>query len=538
LILIKWSFAVPCRNVVSLAVLSIAISAVPAAAQTHFTPTTTLAEETGNNTSAATTFAGQTNGNIASGNVSKVPLQSLLYPGSTAKLYAHLMPWFGYGDHVEVGYTSGDALQVQKQVIDMISRGLDGAIVDWYGRGNARETFRAYDQATQNLMHEAEQHSGFSFAVSLDIGANKDCEKEHRCDGTENVIEDLNYAFRNYEQSQAYLHYKEQPVVFFFGHEGHGIDWRRVRARVAGNPLFIFRNSGAFHRDESDGAFSWVSPLQADEKDPMALNYLVNYYGTAQRHGDKFSLGAAYKGFDDSIALWSADRRIDQQCGKTWLQSMAEANEFYSQQQQMLGIQLVTWNDYEEGTEFESGISNCVEVHAWVKGSSLFWKADGDNSTIDHYTVFLSRDGESLMPVADLAADARTLNLASFDLETGDYTVYVKAIGKPSLTNHMSEARRVSIPGDSGAPAHSPEINLQISVTGAVAPGSIMATIGSGAFMPDQTVIDFGDGTVVSGQVSVEHVYKLPGSYTIMASVVNQAGRRATRTATVEVQAP
>jgi hypothetical protein len=59
----------------------------------HSNPT--LTEETGNNTSAATTFTRQDNGNVASGNVSKVLLQSLLYPGSTARLYAHLMPWFG-----------------------------------------------------------------------------------------------------------------------------------------------------------------------------------------------------------------------------------------------------------------------------------------------------------------------------------------------------------------------------------------------------------------------------------------------------------
>ncbi|HET9364640.1 MAG TPA: PKD domain-containing protein, partial [Candidatus Angelobacter sp.] len=514
-------------------ILLLSVFFLPAAAQTHFNPTTTLTAETGNNTSAADNFAAQPNGNMSPGNVSKVPLQSLLYPGSTAKLYAHLVQWFGYGDHVDVGYVSGDAFQVQKQVADMISRGLDGAIIDWYGRGEQRKTFRAYDMGTQLLMHEAEQHPGFSFALMVDVGANKDCEREHGCDPTENLIEDLNYAYRTYEQSSAYLKANDRPVVFFFGQVGHGINWHRVRMRVAGNPLFIFRNSGAFGNEASDGAFSWVSPLQANEKDPMALNYLVNYYATAQRHDPKFSLGTAYKGFDDSIALWGEKRHINQQCGQTWLQSIAEASQFYSEKQQMLGIQLVTWNDYEEGTEFETGISNCVKLASWTRGASVFWNVKGDASTVDHFTVFVSQDGENLMPIADLAADTRSLNLGAFTLDKGDYTVYVKAIGKPSLSNEMSEGRRITISRLQQTAAAVHPLDVRLSVTSAPAPASVVVTVRGVAFLPNQTIIDFGDGTVMTGQISTQHVYKLPGVYTVMVTIINGAGMRTTQTAAI-----
>jgi len=41
-------------------------------------PTTTLAAQTANNTSAANSFVGQTNGNARPGNVSKVDIHSLL----------------------------------------------------------------------------------------------------------------------------------------------------------------------------------------------------------------------------------------------------------------------------------------------------------------------------------------------------------------------------------------------------------------------------------------------------------------------------
>src|SRR5436309_682375 len=92
-------------------------------AATQVVPTTTLAAETGNNTSASPTFAGTVNGNIAgNNNISKVDASTLLYPGSTTKIYAHLMAWFGSSSHVNVGYASNDPAQVTRQVNDMLSR--------------------------------------------------------------------------------------------------------------------------------------------------------------------------------------------------------------------------------------------------------------------------------------------------------------------------------------------------------------------------------------------------------------------------------
>ncbi|PYX94664.1 MAG: hypothetical protein DMG67_00960, partial [Acidobacteria bacterium] len=103
------------------------------------TPSTTLAIESGNNTSTAGSFTAQSNGNAGPANVSKVSLRSLLYPGATTKIYAHFMAWFGGANHMNVGYSSADPGQVKRQVDDMMSRGVQGAIMDWYGPGFATE---------------------------------------------------------------------------------------------------------------------------------------------------------------------------------------------------------------------------------------------------------------------------------------------------------------------------------------------------------------------------------------------------------------
>jgi hypothetical protein len=86
------------------------------------------------NTSADPDFKGMFNGNAPAGPVSKQPVRSLLYAGAETKIYARLMPFFGAKGHVDVGYDSADPEKVQRQVEDMISRGIDGAILDWYGQ--------------------------------------------------------------------------------------------------------------------------------------------------------------------------------------------------------------------------------------------------------------------------------------------------------------------------------------------------------------------------------------------------------------------
>src|SRR5215472_14588986 len=155
-------------------------------------PTTqNLSAETSNNTSAADRFTGQSDGNLGANNVSKLNIHSLLYPGSTTKVLAQMLLWFGQSDHMNVGYTSNDASQVERQITDMASRGIDGVIVDWYGPNNA------IDQATQLVMHEAEKHTGFSFAIMIDAGAigNNSC---YGCSPQQVLVNLLQYVEQNY----------------------------------------------------------------------------------------------------------------------------------------------------------------------------------------------------------------------------------------------------------------------------------------------------------------------------------------------------
>ena len=411
----------------SCAVVLLCTAPVVCWAGNYVVPTTTLAAQTSNNTSAALSFSSQSNGNRGNGNISKMDVHSLLNSGSKTKVYAHLMVWFGKSNHMNVGYSSTDPAQVHRQISDMISRGIDGVIIDWYG-SNTYE-----DQATQVVMAEAESHPGFTFAIMVDQGAIK-WDSCRGCSPQQALINQLQYVEQKYFSSRAYMTDQGRPVVTNFDIDlAYLIDWNAVNAALGTHPLFLFQNNSGFSHAVSGGSYSWVMPTTSD----YGVSYLSSFYGAGISSGEQV-VGAAYKGFNDSLAAWGAHRVMGQQCGQTWLKTFSEINGLYNSTKSLPALQLVTWNDYEEGTEIESGIDNCFSVSAAVSGNSLNWTSKGDERTVDHYQVYISSDGQNLMPLANMAAGLRSANLCSYAIPVGNYKLYVQAVGGASMANQIS----------------------------------------------------------------------------------------------------
>src|SRR5437016_14219971 len=101
------------------------LPAISRAGNLFIQPTTTLQAQTSNNTSAADSFQSQTNGILAATNISNVDLHTLLYPGTTTKIYAHFMHWFGDPRHMVVFYNSHDAAHIHPKMTVTVGRGLD-----------------------------------------------------------------------------------------------------------------------------------------------------------------------------------------------------------------------------------------------------------------------------------------------------------------------------------------------------------------------------------------------------------------------------
>src|SRR6266496_6317046 len=402
------------------------------AGQLTITPTTTLTAQTTNNTSAASTFTSQPNGNIGAGNISKIDVHSLLYPGANTKIFAHLMLWWGKSSHINVGYISTDPVQVHRQITDMISRGIDGVVMVWYGPNNF------IDKAAYAVMKEAETHPGFTFALMIDHGAIL-WDSCAGCNPPQALTAQLQYIEQTYFTSPAYLRIGGHPFVTNFDIDHfYTIDWNELSAALPSNPKFVFQNSAAFTHSDTSGGYSWVKAQTTD----YGMSYLSSFYKTGMAHPALETLGASYKGFNDLLASWSLQRIMGQQCGQTWLQTFSKINSYYNSGNQLPYMQLVTWNDYEEGTEVETGIDNCVGLSSSLSSNSLQWKITGNENTIDHYGVYISTDGQNLMPLIDQPAGYHSLNMCSYSLAPATYTLYVQAVGRPMMANHMSSGVR------------------------------------------------------------------------------------------------
>lgn len=492
--------------------------------------TTTLQAETANNTSASDAFAAQSNGLPKPGNVSKVEMRSLLYGGATTKIYASLLGWFGNPGHMDVGYRSDDPQQVQRQVEDMISRGIQGAILDWFG---PRES--TVNGAALALRAQAEAHPGFQFAIMEDAGALFNAAKANGCDVTTQLLNDVNYINTKFAPSSAYLRVDGRPLIVFFGVDAYYIDWNQVRAKVGNNPLLLFRGIDGLTRPISDGGFQWED-INADafrlaSPNPFdpALSAQDAFYQT--NPSGRLAMGSVYRGFNDSLAPWGIDRFVHPRCGQTWLDSFAEIGKFYSNSNQLSLLQIVTWNDYDEGTAMEMGVDNCIYLQPSISGSTLSWTVGGGpESTVDHYTVFSTTDGKSLAKLADVPAGSHSLDLSPFNLTSGTVTLYVKATGRPSIQNKMSPA--IAFHAGDQPPVASLTILQTAPLSLAVSTAASIAPDGSIA----KTTIDFGDGKVVPGP-NATHTYATVGAYNITVTVVDNSGGSAVAVQRVSAKA-
>jgi hypothetical protein len=431
------------------------------------------------------------------GNVSTVNIHSLVPGGTATKVLAHFQPWFcmnagstitgvgtSCGSHLQVGYNSNNSATVNGQMNDMLRRGFDGVVVDWYG-----PTLNSYDQVSQKIksnlvgrcsgpqacplyMALMEDQGAFIWTKCPTNGGGVSVTQQTNC--ITNALEsDLDYMNSNYFGSNSYLKVNGamqisaagRPIVFSFICESCFTNptpnwstiWNNVANHVqsysGGAPLFIFENGGGFTHTPTDGAFAWTNWWGTS--DSYGFTYLDNYYDASVNYGALLTIGGFWKGFNDSHAPWvgSSPRIMQQQCGNTFLQSVRQLthNSDWGVANPLPLLGVVTWNDYEEGTEIETGIDNCLSLTASVSGSTISWlpkfsSSAGSESTVDHYAVYDSTSTTNLVQLTTVSTGTHALNLSKYSLTSGTHVLYIKAIGQPSIRNQMSNGIVYNVP--------------------------------------------------------------------------------------------
>jgi len=284
--------------------------------------------------------------------------ESLSAPPAYPRLLAVYEPWFGHPQHIAVGYSSQDPVEIRKQIDEAKTLGISGFVVDWYGD---REPF--LDRSYALVQSEAAEKN-FKVAMMYD---ESNAEPEQATDDALAAFDKFSqtYLAPNAAGRAAYLLYHDRPVVFIFPKGGH-TDWNRVREqtnRWNPPPLLIYESRATPYAPVMDGFYAWINPGEkgwAADGSNWGGDYLRNFYRRMQtKYPDKIAIGGAWAGFDDSKASWGLNRHMSRRCGKTMTDTLNLAQQYSSPEHPLPFILIETWNDYEEGTAIERGLVTC-----------------------------------------------------------------------------------------------------------------------------------------------------------------------------------
>lgn len=293
---------------------------------------------------------------------------------NSMQLFAHYMPWFedkstsgngkwgwhwtmnnrnpdivdGNGKrqiashyYPKIGpYASSDPDLIEYHLLLMKYSGIDGVLIDWYGSTDVLDygTNRRNTEALVAMLDKV----GLKFAIVYeDATIPQVMAKTGSTEAVSLARDDMRYIQTKYFSKSSYIKIDGKPLLLVFGpnYFQKSSEWETIIAAFTTKPCFmpLWAHSSTTGTSSS-GEFIWVDQVNIDNKYATAGNF-SNF------------IGGAWPGFHDFYKEGGAGNNlfiIDHNNGVTWqnLLSNATANN-------MKYLQLITWNDFGEGTIIE-----------------------------------------------------------------------------------------------------------------------------------------------------------------------------------------
>ena len=276
--------------------------------------------------------------------------------GTQPQVIALYEAWFGFSQHINVGYSTQDPAVLHRQIRKAKTMGISAFVVDWYGD---REPFIDKSYA---MLQAAAASEKFQVAMMYD-------ETDQDDGATDEAFADFTMFHDTYLTKspghQAYLTYDGRPVIFIFP-KGNHTDWDKVRQLVNkwnSPPILLFESLPGKYADAFDGFYAWVQPGEkgwAPDGRNWGDQYLGNFYETMHaKYSDKIIVGGEWASFDDTKASWGSNRHISARCGQTFADTSNLWHKYFPPDDLLPFVMIETWNDHEEGTAVEDGIPSC-----------------------------------------------------------------------------------------------------------------------------------------------------------------------------------
>ena len=250
-------------------------------------------------------------------------------------------------------YDSKDDDILEYQVLLMKLAGVDGVIVDWYGTEDFFD-YKIINESTQKLFEHIES-AGLLFVITYEdqtIGhmvnnghINQNEELSH---GQEVML----FLQNNWFVSDSYMKISDRPVLLTFGPQyfSQSSDWDILFSVLDTPPMFFTLDNRLV--PVAEGSYPWP-PMWASVNGTLSNsaleNYLSDFYQSAASWNNLIT--SAFPGFHDiysQAGLGFTFGFLDSQNGEIFNYTLSKA---LNNDPDV--IQIVTWNDYGEGTIVE-----------------------------------------------------------------------------------------------------------------------------------------------------------------------------------------
>ncbi|PKV52476.1 glycosyl hydrolase family 99 [Aquimarina sp. MAR_2010_214] len=292
------------------------------------------------------------------------------------KVYVHYLPWFqnkdfdGYwGQHWTMSnqdpeiidengnrqiasyyypligpYSSGDPDLHEYHFLMMKLSGIDGVIFDWYGSRDLHD-YGLIKQSTETFINSLED-LGLEFSIMYEDRVATQATGQSIIEAAQ---EDFTYINDSYFSSPKYMQYNGKNMLFVFGphYLTTATEWNQVFdvLPTENRPSFLTLWAASNRVGvNASGEFLWV------DKDHLLAHQ--NYYDTYQA-SNPITVGSSYPGFksfytEGGWSNGSNDWTIDFNSGHTFVETLN-----YTHHELSDFIQIITWNDFGEGTMIE-----------------------------------------------------------------------------------------------------------------------------------------------------------------------------------------
>jgi hypothetical protein len=232
--------------------------------------------------------------------------------------------------------------------------GIDGVIVDWYGFDN----FWDYGVINKNThkLFEYTKKAGLLFAICYEDRTIENMINNKFLDKAEaqsHGQQTMQYLQENWLRDDSYLKVSGHPVIFVFGNPPYfrsTADWEALFSDLENSPVLITEDNPMPPVAPSSYPWPPMSMSQNGVLTQEALKgYLIAFYQRAEDWD--YLVAGAFPGFHDiykEAGVNAGYGELGAQDGKTFELTLQMA---LNQNPDV--IQLITWNDYGEGTNIE-----------------------------------------------------------------------------------------------------------------------------------------------------------------------------------------